>query len=119
MTELNPIIHSQLRLSILSILMSVEDVDFMYLKQKTEATMGNLSVQITKLEEAGYIQVDKTFNGKRPRTVCRMTEAGKSAFLEYVAALRQYIAPALDKMPDATPENGSESPDFSSGLAFS
>ncbi len=95
MTELNPIIHSQLRLSILSILMSVEDTDFMYLKQKTEATMGNLSVQITKLEEAGYIEVEKTFQGKRPRTVCRMTETGKKAFVEYVSALKEYIAPAL------------------------
>ena len=119
MTELNPIIHSQLRLSILSILMSVEDVDFMYLKQKTEATMGNLSVQITKLEEAGYIQVDKTFNGKRPRTVCRMTEAGKSAFLEYVVALRQYIAPALDKMPESAADNRPEDLSSSSDFAFS
>lgn len=96
MTELNPIIHSQLRLSILSILMSVEETDFMYLKEKTEATMGNLSVQITKLEEAGYIEVEKTFQGKRPRTVCRMTEAGKGAFIEYVNALKVYIAPAID-----------------------
>ncbi|TFU95033.1 transcriptional regulator [Barnesiella sp. WM24] len=96
MTELNPIIHSQLRLSILSILMSMDEADFMYLKQKTEATMGNLSVQITKLEEAGYIMTEKTFQGKRPRTVCRMTETGKTAFHEYVAALSQYIRPALD-----------------------
>ncbi|MBD5356791.1 MAG: transcriptional regulator [Bacteroides sp.] len=95
MTELNPIIHSQLRLSILSILMSMEETDFMYLKQKTEATMGNLSVQLTKLEEAGYIKVDKTFQGKRPRTVCRMTEAGKRAFIEYVSALKEYIVPAI------------------------
>lgn len=95
MIELNPIIHSQLRLSILSLLMSVEEADFMYLKQKTEATMGNLSVQITRLEEAGYIEVEKTFQGKRPRTVCRMTDAGRAAFVEYVDALREYIAPAI------------------------
>lgn len=57
MKDLNPLIHSQLRLSVLSILMSVEEADFMYMKQKTEATTGNLSVQITKLEEAGYISV--------------------------------------------------------------
>lgn len=95
MIELNPIIHSQLRLSILSLLMSVEEADFMYLKQKTEATMGNLSVQITRLEEAGYIEVEKTFQGKRPRTVCRMTDAGRTAFVEYVDALREYIAPAI------------------------
>jgi len=95
MIELNPIIHSQLRLSILSILMSVEDADFMYIKQKTEATMGNLSVQITKLEEAGYISVEKTFQGKRPRTVCRMTDAGREAFLKYVEALKEYVAPYI------------------------
>lgn len=97
MNELNPLIHSQLRLSILSILMSVEEADFMYMKQKTDATMGNLSVQITKLEEAGYIKVEKTFQGKRPRTVCKMTDTGKTAFIEYVSALKEYIAPALDE----------------------
>lgn len=96
MKELNPIIHSQLRLSILSILMSVEESDFMYIKQKTQATMGNLSVQITKLEESGYISVEKTFQGKRPRTVCRMTDTGRKAFLEYVQALKAYVAPYMD-----------------------
>lgn len=95
MRELNPIIHSQLRLSILSILMSVEETDFMYIKKRTEATMGNLSVQITKLEEAGYISVEKTFQGKRPRTVCRMTDAGREAFMEYVETLKEYVAPFM------------------------
>lgn len=75
--------------------MSVEEADFMYMKQKTEATMGNLSVQITKLEEAGYISVEKTFQGKRPRTVCRMTDAGRQAFLAYVEALKEYVAPYI------------------------
>lgn len=106
MIELNPIIHSQLRLSILSILMSVEEADFMYIKQKTDATMGNISVQITKLEEAGYIETEKTFQGKRPRTVCRMTETGKSAFIEYVDTLREYIAPAISKI-EKTSDNPS------------
>lgn len=95
MKELNPLIHSQLRLSILSILMSVEEADFMYLKNKTEATMGNLSVQITKLEEAGYITVEKTFQQKRPRTVCRMTDMGREAFLEYVETLKDYVTPYI------------------------
>lgn len=95
MKELNPVIHSQLRLSVLSILMSVEEADFMYIKQKTEATMGNLSVQITKLEEAGYISVEKTFQGKRPRTVCRMTDIGREAFMEYVDTLKEYVAPFI------------------------
>lgn len=105
MIELNPVIHSQLRLSILSILMSVEEADFMYIKQKTDATMGNLSVQITKLEEAGYIETEKMFQNKRPRTVCRMTERGKSAFVDYVNTLQTYIAPAisnLEKTSDKT-----------------
>ncbi len=95
MKELNPIIHSQLRLSVLSILMSVEEADFMYIKQKTDATMGNLSVQITKLEEAGYISVEKTFQGRRPRTVCRMTDAGREAFMEYVETLKEYVSPYI------------------------
>ncbi len=97
MKELNPIIHSQLRLSILSILMSVEEADFMYLKQRTEATMGNLSVQITKLEEAGYITVEKTFQQKRPRTVCRMTDLGRKEFIDYVEVLKGYVAPYLNE----------------------
>lgn len=95
MKELDPMIHSQLRLAILSLLMSVEEADFMYLKDKTGATTGNLSVQITKLSEACYISVEKTFSNKRPRTVCRMTDKGREAFAEYLAQLRQLIAPAM------------------------
>ena len=105
MVELNPIIHSQLRLSIISLLMSVDEADFMYLKQKTNATMGNLSVQITKLQECGYIDVEKTFHDKRPRTVCRMTDTGRTAFIEYVNALKGYISPAIsgNTNPDTKP----------------
>lgn len=77
--------------------MSVEEADFMYLKKLTEATMGNLSVQITKLEEAGYITVEKTFHQKRPRTVCRMTELGRESFIEYVQILKDYVAPYMMK----------------------
>ena len=95
MTELDPIIHSQLRLAVLSILMSVEDADFMFLKEKTGSTMGNLSVQITKLSDAGYIEVEKTFKNKRPRTVCRMTEKGREAFNRYICALKELVAPAM------------------------
>ena len=105
MKELNPLIHSQLRLSILSILMSVDEADFMYLKTKTEATMGNLSVQITKLEEAGYITVEKTFHQKRPRTVCRMTESGREAFIEYVQILKGYVAPYIDSTDNDSSES--------------
>lgn len=96
MKELDPIIHSQLRLAVLSLLMSMEEVDFMFLMEKTGSSTGNLSVQITKLLEAGYIDVEKTFRNKRPRTVCRMTEAGREAFVAYVATLKQLVAPALD-----------------------
>lgn len=106
MKDLNPLIHSQLRLSVLSILMSVEEADFMYMKQKTEATTGNLSVQITKLEEAGYISVEKTFHQKRPRTVCRMTDAGRKAFMEYVEALQGYVAPFISQTGDPTAAGG-------------
>lgn len=91
MKELNPLLHSQLRLAVMSILMNVEEADFVYLKEKTESTAGNLSVQLDKLSNAGYIEVEKGFVGKKPRTVCRVTEAGRQAFIEYVDALREYI----------------------------
>lgn len=89
--ELDPLLHSQLRLAIMSILLSVEEAEFVYLREKTEATAGNLSVQIDKLNEAGYIEVEKSFVGKRPRTACRMTPAGRKAFETYVHALKSYI----------------------------
>lgn len=90
--ELDPLLHSQLRLGVMSILLSVEEADFVYLKEKTEATAGNLSVQIDKLNEAGYIEVEKSFVGKKPRTTCRITTVGKKAFEEYVEALKTYIS---------------------------
>lgn len=89
--ELDPLLHSQLRLAVMSILLSVEEADFVYLKEKTGATAGNLSVQLDKLSEAGYIEVEKGFVGKKPRTVCRMTPKGRSAFKMYVDALKMYI----------------------------
>lgn len=91
MKELNPLLHSQLRLAVMSILMNVEEADFVYLRQKTDSTAGNLSVQIDKLSSAGYIAVEKGFVGKKPRTVCHVTEKGKQAFEEYVDTLKQYI----------------------------
>ncbi|GHT77181.1 transcriptional regulator [Bacteroidia bacterium] len=89
--ELNPLLHSQLRLAIMSLLISVEEADFVYLKDETGATSGNLSVQIEKLSEAGYISVTKTFKGKMPRTICRIAPKGVTAFDEYVKALQTYI----------------------------
>lgn len=91
MKELNPLLHSQLRLAIMSILMNVEEADFVYLKEKTEATSGNISVQLDKLAAAEYIEVKKSFVARKPRTTCRITNKGKEAFEEYINALRSYL----------------------------
>ena len=93
--ELNPLLHSELRLAVMSVLISVESADFVFLRERTKATAGNLSVQIDKLHKAGYITVEKSFRGKMPRTTCRITDAGMSAFEEYVEALRSYIGKTL------------------------
>lgn len=89
--ELNPLLHSPLRLAVMSSLVVLEEADFVYLKEKTESTAGNLSVQIDKLSQAGYIKVEKTFVGKRPRTLCRVTPLGREAFDAYVSSLREYL----------------------------
>ena len=89
--ELDPLLHSQLRLAVMSILLSVDEADFVYLKEKTQATAGNLSVQIDKLSEAGYIEVEKSFVGTNPRPPSRITPVGKQAFEDYVNALKGYI----------------------------
>lgn len=91
MKELDPLLHSQLRLAIVSILMNVDEADFVYLKEQTEATSGNLSVQLEKLSQADYIVVEKSFSGKKPRTTCRMTQAGRNAFEKYVETLKEYL----------------------------
>ncbi|MDO4497390.1 MAG: transcriptional regulator [Bacteroidales bacterium] len=91
MQELDPLLHSQLRLAIMSILLGVEEADFVYLKEKTESTAGNLSVQIDKLSSAGYISTYKDESGKKPRTICRMEEAGRLAMQQYVEALKSYF----------------------------
>ena len=89
--DLDPLLHSQLRLSVMSLLMSVDSAEFTYLREKTQSTAGNLSVQIDKLAEAGYISVEKSFRGKRPLTTCKITRKGTRAFEVYVDALKQYI----------------------------
>ena len=86
--ELNPLLHSELRLAVMSLLISVEEADFVYIRQQTGATSGNLSVQLAK---AGYIVVTKTFKGKMPCTLCKITPQGIDAFEEYVEALKSYI----------------------------
>ena len=89
---LDPLLHSELRLAVISLLMSVDEADFTYIKEQTGATSGNLSVQIDKLTAAGYITVEKGFKGKMPRTTCRITPSGMEAFKNYVKALRKYIS---------------------------
>jgi DNA-binding MarR family transcriptional regulator len=89
--ELDPILHSQLRLAIMSLLISVKEAEFTFIKEKTNATAGNLSVQIQKLKEAGYINVVKEFKDNYPNTTCKITPKGISAFEEYVKALQQYL----------------------------
>lgn len=90
--KLDPLLHSELRLAVMSILAGVEEADFTYLKEQTGATAGNLSVQIDKLAAAGYIEVEKGFKGKMPRTTCRITSSGAEAFRSYVKALKNYIS---------------------------
>ncbi len=90
---LDPLLHSELRLAVMSILMTVDEADFVYLKEQTKATAGNLSVQLDKLSSAGYIEIQKGFQGKKPRTTCRITNKGLKAFEDYVEALKSYISP--------------------------
>lgn len=89
--ELNPLLHSELRLAVISLLISVEEADFVYIKQQTGATAGNLSIQIDKLSKAGYVEVTKAFKGKMPCTTCKITPEGVAAFEEYIEALKSYI----------------------------
>jgi DNA-binding MarR family transcriptional regulator len=89
--DLDPLLHSQLRLAVMSLLISLDAAEFTFLKEKTNSTAGNLSVQIDKLSEAGYIAVAKSFKGKKPLTTCRITDKGIKAFEEYVNNLKGYI----------------------------
>jgi DNA-binding transcriptional ArsR family regulator len=89
--ELDPILHSQLRLAVMSLLISVKEAEFIFLKEKTNATSGNLSVQISKLKEAGYIEITKQFNNNYPQTICKVTPKGILAFENYVKALQTYM----------------------------
>ena len=90
--KLDPVLHSELRLAVVSLLAGVESADFTYIKKQTGATSGNLSVQIDKLSAAGYITVEKGFKGKMPCTTCRLTETGLEAFRNYVTALKEFIS---------------------------
>jgi len=89
--KLDPLLHSELRLAVMSILAEVQSADFTFLKKQTGATAGNLSVQIDKLAAAGYITVQKGFKGKMPCTTCTVTPTGSDAFRDYVSALKDYL----------------------------
>jgi DNA-binding transcriptional ArsR family regulator len=91
--DLDPLLHSQLRLAIVSILVSVKEAEFTFLKEKTNSTAGNLSVQLQKLKEAGYIEIKKEFKANYPQTTCTISKNGIKAFEEYVKNLKKYIHP--------------------------
>lgn len=91
LNELDPILHSQLRLSIMSLLVSLEDAEFVFLKEKTKASAGNLSLQLDKLKEAGYIEIVKTFKNNYPLTKCKVTRKGLKAFEKYVQDIKTYL----------------------------
>lgn len=91
---LDPLIHSQVRLAVLSVLAAVRQADFAFLKKATETTDGNLSTHLAKLEEAGYIRIKKSFAGKKPQTICALTDKGRTAFSQYLKALESYFPAA-------------------------
>ena len=92
--DLDPILHSQLRLAIMSLLVSVKEAEFTFIKEKTDATAGNLSVQINKLKDAGYIEIKKQFKENYPQTLCKISPKGIEAFENYVQALKGYLNPS-------------------------
>jgi DNA-binding HxlR family transcriptional regulator len=94
--ELNPVIHGKLRLALLALLAGVEEAEFTWLRTKTGSTDGNLGAQLQKLEEAGYVAVKKRFVQRKPQTLYRMTEEGRTALTEYVQALKQLLGGAID-----------------------
>jgi len=97
--ELDPVIHGKLRLALLSLLAGVNEAEFTWLREKTGSTDGNLGAQLTKLEEAGYLSVEKKFVARKPMTLYRMTEKGRDALAEYIKALKQLLGSALSGEP--------------------
>jgi DNA-binding PadR family transcriptional regulator len=93
--ELNPVIHGKLRLALLSLLSSVEEAEFTWLRTKTGSTDGNLGAQLLKLEEAGYVAVEKKFIQRKPQTIYRISEQGRTALSEYVQALKALLGNAI------------------------
>jgi DNA-binding HxlR family transcriptional regulator len=93
--ELDPVVHGKLRLAVLSLLMTVEQAEFTWLREKTGSTDGNLGAQMLKLEEAGYVAMEKRFAGRKPQTTYRLTTEGRNALSGYVAALKVLLGGAL------------------------
>ena len=91
LSEVDRLIHEPSRTVILAILVAVESADFLYLQRETGLTKGNLSVHLSKLEEAGYVSIEKTYRGKIPMTLCRMTEIGRKAFKNYREQLKSFV----------------------------
>lgn len=89
--NLDPVLNQQIRLAVVSILIKVQKADFNYLKKQTQTTQGNLSYQLKKLKESGYIRIDKTFENNYPKTFCSLTTKGKKAFEEYVKQMKEYL----------------------------
>ncbi|HUB29752.1 MAG TPA: transcriptional regulator [Terracidiphilus sp.] len=94
--ELNPVVHGKLRLALLSLLAGVEEAEFTWLRAKTGSTDGNLGAQLAKLEEAGYVSVKKKFVERKPQTLYRLTDAGRTALAKYVRALKQLLGEAME-----------------------
>ena len=90
-TSLDPLVHAPVRLAILSVLANVEDADFVFLREATGTTDGNLSTHLSKLEKAGYIAVRKEFRGRKPHTTCAITRTGRAAFVAYLEQQEQII----------------------------
>lgn len=89
--DLDPLLHSQVRLAIMSILIGVKNAEFSYLLENIKTTKGNLSFQISKLKEAGYIEVKKTFKGNYPLTTCAITDEGVDAYETYINSIDEYF----------------------------
>jgi len=96
LAEVDRLIHEPARLAVIALLYVVESADFIFLMNQTGLTWGNLSAHMSKLEEAGYIEVMKSFKGKRPNTMLRLTQAGRMAFQSY----RQQMKRVLDGLPE-------------------
>lgn len=94
--ELNPVVHGKIRLALLSLLVTVEKAEFTWLRSRTGATDGNLGAQLAKLEEAGYVKVEKKFVQRKPHTLYRITDAGRDALAEYVRALKQLLGESIE-----------------------